>query len=192
MKTRTVALCCLSAMLLPLYIAVAAPPKERAPGALPPPKAVATPTPMTLLVRQPLTLAACSAVATLTADAAYNAAHNLAVQYVGPMTFTANRDLWAVTLYTMNYDEGHGWAFLGGCTCPQFPKGGDNPATAPPNTNFKRLESRTYQLSCAWPTGGLPQTGPFRFKVNIIYFLKDATGAWQKKAESCGTLTPTN
>lgn len=177
---------CLGLVLLALPAAGAPPDHGKPPGGAPPP-AVVTPTPMIRAVRTPFSLAPCTAVGTVTFDAAYNAKYPGAVRYVGPMTFTANTDMRAVLMYTMNYD-GHG-GFLGGCTCPEFPKGGDNPATAPPTSNFKRLESRTYQVSCAWPTGGVPQDGPFRFDVDIIFFKNTGSAGWQKTGAKCGNLT---
>ncbi len=189
MRIRLLASLCLAAASVPLHGALAAPPRPTVPGSQPPkPAATATLPPM--VSRAPLTLAACSVQGTLTVDAAYVAAHDKAMQFAGPMTFTANRDLWDVMLYTMNYDDGQGGMFLGGCSCPQFPKGNETPDAAPPGTSFKRLETRTYHVACAWPTGGLPQKGPFRFEVYIRYFVKE-NGAWQKKGESCGKLTAT-
>ncbi len=190
MRIRVLASLCLTAAFLPLQDAAAAPPSRRAPGNVPP-KPAATATPLRAVSRVPFNPPPCSVVANLKLDTAYVAAHQNAIQFAGPMTFTANRDLWDVFLYTMNYDDGHGWMFLGGCNCPQFPKGNETPDAAPPGTNFKRMESRTYQLTCAWPTGGLPQTGPFRFEVYLRYFVKDTGGAWQQKSGTCGTLTPT-
>lgn len=186
MRGNRLMLCGLTFALTVLHAAAAPPDQSKRPGGAPPPKLV-TPTPMITAVRTPFTLQPCTAVGTVTFDAAYNAIHPGVVRYAGPMTFTANIDLRAVLMYTMNYD-GHG-GFLGGCTCPEFPKGGDNPATAPPNSNFKRLESRTYQLSCAWPTGGLPQNGPFRFEVDITYFTNAGGAGWKKTGAKCGNLT---
>ncbi len=187
MRVRLLASVCLAAGSMPLGAALAAPPSQRAPGSRPPAPA-ATATPVRAVSRAPLSLPACSVQGTLTVDAAYVAAHTLVMQYAGPMTFTANRDLWDVMIFTMNYDDGHGGMFTGGCSCPQFPKGNETPDAAPPGTSFKRLETRTYQVACAWPTGGLPQTGPFRFEVSARYFVKEG-GSWQKKVEKCGTLT---
>ncbi len=137
-------LCGLTFALTVLHAAAAPPDQSKPPGRVPP-KATTTPTPMITVTHMPFSLQPCTAVGTVAFDAAYNAKFPGVVRYVGPMTFTANVDMRAVLMYTMNYD-GHG-GFLGACTCPEFPKGGDNPATAPPNSNFKRLESRTYQLS---------------------------------------------
>ncbi len=189
MRIRLLALWWLAASFIPLQGAVAAPPMPTRPGSQPP-KPAPTATPLPMVSRAPVNLPACSVQATLAVDKAFVAAHDKVMQFAGPMTFTANRDLWDVMLYTMNYDDGQGGMFLGGCTCPQFPKGNQTPDAAPPGTSFKRLESRTYQIACAWPTGGLPQNGPFRFEVYIRYFVKEG-GAWQQKGESCGTLTAT-
>jgi len=186
MKTRLLASWSLAATLTALTAAVGAPPKQNPLGSQPP-KPAATATALPMVSRLPFNLPACTVEATLAVDSAFVAAHPMVMQYAGPMTFTANRDLWDVLLYTMNYDEGYGGMFLGACTCPQFPKGNETPDAAPPGTNFKRMESRTYQIACAWPTGGLPQKGPFRFEVSIRYYVKE-NGAWQEKGASCGTL----
>ncbi len=188
MRGNRLMLCGFTFALTVLHAAAAPPDQSKPPGRVPP-KAATTPTPMITAVRNPFTLQPCTAVGTVTFDAAYNAKFPGAVRYVGPMTFTANVDMRAVLMYTMNYNEGQGMFFLGGCTCPEFPKGGDNPAIAPPNSNFKRLESRTYQLSCAWPTGGLPQNGPFRFEVDITYFTNAGGADWKKTGAKCGNLT---
>lgn len=190
MKFRLLAPCYLAVALVPLTAASAAPPSQKAPGSVPPPKAAATATPLPMVSRAPLNLPACTVQATLAVDTAFVAAHPTVMQYSGPMTFTANRDLWDVLLYTMNYDDGQGGKFLGGCNCPQFPKGNETPDAAPPGTNFKRLETRTYQIACAWPAGGLPVKGPLRFEVSIRYFVKE-NAAWQVKSAFCGTLTAT-
>jgi len=189
MRGNRLMLCGLTFALTVLHAAAAPPDQSKPPGRVPP-KAATTPTPMITVTRMPFSLQPCTAVGTVTFDAAYNAKFPGAVRYVGPMTFTANVDLRAVLLYTMNYD-GHG-GFLGACTCPEFPKGGDNLATAPPNSNFKRLESRTYQLSCAWPTGGVPPNGPFRFDVLITFFENTGSAGWQQTGAKCGNLTVVN
>ena len=189
MKIRLLASLCIVAVLPVLQGASAAPPIQKAPGSQPPkPAATATP-PLAKAGFHPINLPDCAALGTVTFDSAYAAKWGNAVQFVGPMTFTAQRDLWAVNLATLMYDDGHGKKFLGNCTCPQCPKGGDNPTAAPLNSNFKNLESRTYQLSCAWPTAGDLGPGPFRFEVWAYYFLKDAGGAWQKSSSFCGKLT---
>ena len=190
MRIRLLASSCIVAVLPVLQGASAAPPSQKVPGSQPPkPAATATP-PWVSPTFHPIFLPDCTALGTLTFDSAYAAQAGNAVQYVGPMTFTARRDLWAVTLTTLMYDDGHSKKFLGDCACPQCPKGGDNPSAAPPNSNFKSLDSHTYQLSCAWPTAGDLGPGPFRFEVWAFCFLKDAGGAWRKSSSFCGKLTP--
>jgi len=180
--------CCLAMVLIALQ-AAAAPPAPTKPGGVLPPARAVTPTPMIVAVPRPFNLPACTASGTVTYDAADHAKNPSVERYQGQMTFTAKRDLWDVLLYTMNYNDRPGQHFLGSCTGPELPKGGDNPASAPPNSNFKRLESRTYQVVCAWPDGGLANPGPFRFEVSIGYFTNTG-GKWsEKKGEKCGDLT---
>lgn len=180
--------CCLAVVLVapPVGSAQVNPPKR--PGSQPP-VTVVTPTPGRVLAPAPLTLSPCRATGTVTRDAAEMAKHPLVEWYTGAMTFTANVDLKAVTLYTLNYNPGGYSFFLGDCKCSECPKGGTDPLHAPPNSNFKRLESRTYNLYCAWPNGGLPPKGTYEFQVHIRYYANPGGAGWQEKTVKCGELT---
>lgn len=183
---------CCTAMVLIALQAAAAPPGPTKPGGAPPQIAV-TPTPMISAVHQPFNLPACTASGTVTFDTADHAKRPGIDKYVGSMTFTANRDLLAVFIFHIAiYHQGSGGGIegpiLGSCDCPACPPQTDNPAAAPPSSNFKRLESRTYQLTCAWPNGGTTIPGPFVAPIGIYYFTS-TDRVWQKNAATCGNLT---
>ncbi|MGD1147491.1 MAG: hypothetical protein ABR961_06040 [Thermoanaerobaculaceae bacterium] len=190
MSERLSVSCCLAMVLIALQ-AAAAPPELSKPAGAPPPPIAVTPTPMISAAHPPFTLPACTASGTVTFDAADHAKNPSVDRYRGSWTLTANRDLWAVTIYTMIYQDGpHGAGFLRGCDCPECPnQGGNNPATAPPNSNFKRLETRTYQILCSWPNGGYTISPPFRSEIDINYFTKTDRAQWQKGGAACGNLT---
>jgi hypothetical protein len=172
------------ALIAPLGVAESAD-KKKAPR-MTPPKA-ATPRSAEVVAVVPLSLAPCGVIGTVKYDAAFKTQAPLVERYVGSMTFTTSFNLRAVNIYTMNYNPGGYNYFLGDCDCPQCPKGSDDPANAPPNTNFKAGESRTYQLSCSWQTGGIPPSGTYRFEVRMAYYLDFGSG-WKKGQYLCGLL----
>jgi len=149
---------------------VAAPP----PG----PKPTATPTPqkVTMIpggVHQPFVLPTFSVVGTLKQDPTVPTATKWIQTYKGPITLTANQDLYDVTFSGMVSADGQPLSgqLLGPCEFAVT----NMPTIASTKVNFKKGDTRTYAVSCSWPTGGPTPyyLGPCHADLWAHYFLAD-------------------
>ncbi|MGD1149201.1 MAG: hypothetical protein ABR961_14765 [Thermoanaerobaculaceae bacterium] len=144
----------------------------------PGPKPTATPTPqkVTMIpgaVHQPLVLPVFSVAGTLKQDPTVPTATRFLQTYRGPITFTANFDLYDVTFGGSVLADGPPQAgqLLGPCELTLT----NMPSIATTKVNFKRGDTRTYTVSCSWPTGGPTPSylGPCHGDLWAFYFLTD-------------------